>query len=80
MLEHARWIVLEKHALQSIRSQDQGIPRVYYVCLCLSYDERVNSTSQRVGRTCTIPASMFEKYFWEKVVETGLSWEDEKCL
>ena len=78
LLEHGRWIVLEKRLMTATMGNRER-RRVYYVCVCLSFDERLNSTSQRVGRTCTIPATMLERDYWEKVVETGLSWEDENA-
>ena len=77
-LETGRWIVLKKKKVHV----NSGKDKVYYVCLCISANPCTPTLAinpHKVGSTYNLPATFFNQDFWEKVVETGLSWKESKC-
>jgi hypothetical protein len=73
--EAARYIVLQKVVTTS-RLRDE--PRTSFKALLLSCDPDAYHMAHLVGTICLLSAYAFkDKASWRKVVESGLSWEDE---
>lgn len=76
--EWAKYIVLQKIVTTS-RLRDE--PRTAFKALLLSCHETNDSMLHMVGSLCYITRCSFDMahslHWWETVVESGLSWEDE---
>tara|TARA_R110002051_G_scaffold43422_1_gene88974 strand:+ start:943 stop:1368 length:426 start_codon:yes stop_codon:yes gene_type:complete len=78
-LEWAKYIVIQKIVTTS-RLKDE--PRTSFKALLLSCHETNHAMSESVGCICYITPHQFNIHpmrgWWETVVESGLSWDDEK--
>ena len=77
--EWAKYIIVQKIVTTS-RLIDE--PRTAFKALLLSCDERNHPMLHMVGSICYITPHQFKMHAkrgrWKTVVESGLSWEDEK--
>lgn len=77
-IEIGQWLVLgRRHVINEELFQSIGRARLYY-CRVIKVNTDISWVNSRVGQTRGIISQRFNSNKWEVVVESGLSWEEDK--